>query len=326
MHGVKEVFGAASSTALLYACATPHTLATFVPSLHLSFTLCFLRAIPSPSSVILSPFQENQQFRDARSSKFPSPTHNPVPQGARVPASRISYWVIVSFRCGTSQRSHQFKACWARSFYPLRLGCPALFLSLPGDHPVEPELMQSIVCLPNSCGFIGSGVGTVRLACLQEPHQENSAVVQRLLQRHLFAGLLGPFQFALLHKKVLRAVPTGYFYRVQTCSRNLGLSSHPWPLKLGTAGQEPLAAPLNSLKMRRLCTRESRGIVRRGDTLLRSVQKRGTRRFEAGAARSQNCLSGQKCNKTRASPPAVPPSRNCSRAASPGSVEPSFRS
>src|SRR5580658_8550790 len=48
MHGVKEVFGAASSTALLYACATLPTLATLVPSLHLSFNPGSFAAILLP--------------------------------------------------------------------------------------------------------------------------------------------------------------------------------------------------------------------------------------------------------------------------------------
>src|SRR5580704_10829995 len=103
MHGVKDVLGAATSTALLYACATPHTLATFVPSLHLSFTSGFRPAVPAPLAASVSPFQENQQLRDVRSTRFPSPAHNPTPRDTNVPVPHISYWVIVSFRCGTPQ-------------------------------------------------------------------------------------------------------------------------------------------------------------------------------------------------------------------------------
>lgn len=50
-------------------------------------------------------------------------------------------------------------------------------------------------------------------------------------------------------KRILRAVSTGYFELVRTCSNRPGLSARPWPPKLGMAGQELLATALTFLKI-----------------------------------------------------------------------------
>jgi hypothetical protein len=110
-----------------------------------------------------------------------------------------------------------------------------------GNHGVESELVHPTLCSPNPSGFINDRLRTVGLVELQKPHQQDGVLAESPLQRDLLIGLLIPLQLAILHKKILRAIPARHFYNTQACNRKAGVSKHAEPPQHGNAGQDPLA-------------------------------------------------------------------------------------
>src|SRR5580704_1475628 len=247
MHGVKEVFGAASSTALLYACATPPTLATFVPSPHLS---CSPAQVPLLRRQGLGLSKRISHLWTPAAGKSPLLAVNSVPPSADG-AFRV-FHIGSPYRFGTELRSFPRNINSHCPRHARCLGCRALVFSQSGDRPVEAELMQAILRFPDQFGLEDNRVGTIRLAWLQQPNQKDGCVVQHPFKRHLFAGILVPLQLALLHKEIFSAVPSRYFHLIEPCDRKIGLVQHPRPPHYANAGQEPIAAPRILMKMQML--------------------------------------------------------------------------
>src|SRR5580700_2687351 len=158
MHGVKDVLGAASATALLCARATMTTTRN-------------AGAIPSPFPVVAlgrdrpRPCHRNNPSPPRESVVYElSPRANPLgaqaalPYGAHLEAfQRLSYWARVSFRCGITPFHCPCKRHWPYFGRRLWLGCRALS-SPAGNHRVEAELVQPTLCSPNPFCFTNNRV------------------------------------------------------------------------------------------------------------------------------------------------------------------------
>jgi hypothetical protein len=86
-------------------------------------------------------------------------------------------------------------------------------------HRTQPELPQTFVGPCHQFRFVGHGMSSVLTNRLEQPQEDHRAICKPAIQCNLFAGLVGPLQFGVLHKKRFVVIPTGTSTRYELVTR-----------------------------------------------------------------------------------------------------------
>src|SRR5208282_5242644 len=133
MHGVKEVFDAVSSTVLLYACATNHLLATFVPSLQLSCISRRSQLFLPPAPQKLRPSKRINNLETF--SLANAPGLQPIPSGLAQMRLSTAYRIGSPSRFGAELHSFYTRSDSGRTLAKSARAKPPNTLLLPREEP-----------------------------------------------------------------------------------------------------------------------------------------------------------------------------------------------